>query len=244
MRSLALAVLFALPALMCGCTANPGSSKDGRTGSTGPGIRQTCLQTLCDECTSSANNQCNSCFDTCDTIDYDLMAECLSTCNDICSSSTDCSSECQDDSCYQTGFEVTLPDKPDAKLKQACKANDQLARDCNYILPDCDAIGRAIVPEEAKNYTCEKDRSCGDASCPDAAPPGTLGDDICKACSDPRQCTSDVKSSLNAIDGVLVPSMHEALHSCLRQSSCSDAWDCVDTFFDTLYPGYMNDYGH
>jgi len=238
MRLVAIAVVLSLSATLGGCAAKSGS-KDGKTGSKGPGIHQTCVQTWCDECTSSSDAECNDCLDTCDTVDYDFMAECLSTCDDICSSPTDCSSECQDNSCYQTGFELTLPDKSDAKLKQACQADAQRMSGCNFIVPDCDAVSRAIMPRDASSFTCDIGKSCNDP-CPDVAPPTTLGDDICKACNDDTQCTPDMKALFNAIDGVLVPSMHDALHQCLDQSSCSDTWDCVDTFFDTLYPGFKD----
>ncbi len=242
MRFTAIAVLVSLSALMGGCVANTGS-KDGKTASKGPGIHQACVQTWCEECTSSTDSDCSSCWDTCDTIDPSFAAECASACGDICTPSSACDDMCQNDSCEQTGFKLALPDKSDAKLKQACEADSQHVLDCNYIPPDCDAISRAMIPAEASFYECDKGKSCGDMSCPDAEPPsGRTIDYLCKACKDQTQCT-DEKPFLESVEANLVPSMQDALYSCLYQSSCSDAWDCVDTFVDTLFPGYKSDFG-
>lgn len=244
MRLVAIAVVLSLSATLGGCVAKTGSSKDGKTGSKGPGIHQTCVQTWCDECTSNTDSDCNSCWDTCDTIDPSLAADCASACGDICTPSSACDDMCQNDSCAQTGFELTLPDKSDAKLKKACQADNQHTAHCNYIHPDCDAISRAMIPEEVSFYECDKAKACGDLSCPDAAPPsGKTFDYLCNVCNDKAQCGPNDKPFLESIDGNLVPSMHDALYSCLHQSTCSDAWDCADTFVDTLFPGYIDAYG-
>jgi len=240
MRFIATLILVSLPALMGGCVASA-SSNDGKTASKGPGIHQACIQTWCEECTSRTDSDCSSCWDTCYTIDPSFAAECASTCGDICTSSSVCDDVCQNDSCEQTGFELTLPDTSDAKLKQACEADQQYVQDCNYVPPDCDAISRAMIPEEVSFYECENGRSCGDPACPDAEPPQSETIDyLCKACKDKVQCSRDNKAFLESIDANLVPSMRDALYSCLKQSTCADAWECVNTFTDTLFPGYVD----
>jgi hypothetical protein len=247
MRSTALFILGLVPALLAGCVAKTGSPDD----STKVGIHSYCAQTECvHECKLENDNECNDCTSGCYKL-AEVGAEsttCFDACyEEYCDNPPDCIDQCsdQDSACADTEYKVVLPSTSNQSVLEGCQASNQNDKRCgpSGVFMSCKAASRMLTAQTGAAMACDSQQSCSATpateNC-DWPAPSKIGDRFCSSCHNADECGNGFAPFLDEVDSWLVPSMHQALYSCLQASSCGDAWTCVNTFVNALYPGFYD----